>query len=72
MTLAEQTITIKSLVFERVLASQPRPTELIRELSSEAHPVELENALSVLLDEGAITFGSDGRLRATETPVSAS
>lgn len=65
MTVMEQ--TIKSLVLDRVRQAPLRPTELVRELSDEAYPSEVENALSGLLDEGAVVFGSDRKLSVAET-----
>ena len=65
MTVMEQ--TIKSLVLDRVRQAPLRPTELVRELSDDAYPREVENALSGLLDEGAVVFGSDRKLSVPKT-----
>jgi hypothetical protein len=65
MTMMEQAMTIKSLVLAKIQESEPRPTQLIRELSTEAYPMEIENSLSELLDEGAVIYGPDGLLRVT-------
>jgi hypothetical protein len=65
MTVINQ--TIKSLVFEKIRQRELRPTELVRELLTEAYPREIENALSALLDEGSVKFDSDRHLRTTGT-----
>jgi hypothetical protein len=72
MTVMEQKTTIRSLVLAKIRELEPRPTQLIRELCTEAYPSEIENSLSELLDEGAVIFGSDGRLRVAETFAHAS
>jgi len=65
MTVIEQ--TIKSLVLKAIREKALRPTELVRELHTEAYPREIENALSALLDEGSVRFDSDRHLRTTGT-----
>lgn len=62
--------TVKSKVLETIRTSPLRPTELVSELRKESlYAREIENALSELLDEGTVTFGSDRHLRATDTPA---
>jgi hypothetical protein len=62
--------TVKSKVLETIRKSPLRPTELVSELRKESlYAREIENALSELLDEGTVTFGSDRHLRATDTPA---
>lgn len=65
MTVMEQ--TIKSLVLDKVRQAPLRPTELVRELSEDAYPREVESALSGLLDEGTVVFGSDRKLSVAKT-----
>jgi hypothetical protein len=57
--------TLQDVVLERIREKALRPTELIRDLSGEAYPRELENALSDLIENGAVEFGPDGILRPT-------
>jgi len=58
--------TLRDVVFQAIRSKNLRPTELIRSLSDEAYPRELENELSDLIESGEVVFGPDGILRATK------
>jgi hypothetical protein len=65
MTVMNQ--TLPDLVLQTIREKKLRPTELIRELVRVGYPREIENALSGLIENGSVVFGSDGILRVTET-----
>jgi hypothetical protein len=70
MTVMNQ--TLQGVVFQTIRKKPLRPIELIRKLSGEAYARELENALSDLIEDGSIVYGSDGMLRASEQTAHAS
>jgi hypothetical protein len=55
--------TLQDVVLQKIQETPLRPTTLIRELRKEAYPREIENALSELIENGTVEFGSDGLLR---------
>jgi hypothetical protein len=59
--------TLKAKVLETIQQHPLRPTELVSELRKEAYAQEVEGALSELLDEGSVVFGSDRHLRVAGT-----
>ena len=65
MTIVGQ--TLKSKVLETIRQRPLRPTDLVLELRKEAYAREVEGALSELLDEGSVVFGSDRHLRVAGT-----
>jgi hypothetical protein len=70
MTVMNQ--TLQDIVFQTIRKRPLRPIDLIRRLSGEAYARELENALSDLIEDGSIVYGSDGMLRASEQRAHAS
>jgi uncharacterized protein (DUF111 family) len=64
--------SLQDVVLQKIQEKPLRPTELIRNLSKEAYPREIENALSELIENGTVEFGSDGILRTTSALAHAS
>lgn len=54
---------LKLKVLETLQRAPLRPTDLVSSLRGEALQMDVENALSDLLDEGTVVFGSDRLLR---------
>jgi hypothetical protein len=54
---------LKSKVLQTIQHEPLRPTDLVSCLRKEAPQMEIESALSDLLDDGTVVFGSDRLLR---------
>jgi hypothetical protein len=63
--------SVKDRVRDVISGKPLRPTELVQELHSEFYAREVEGALSQLLDEGSVVFGSDRILRILDTVTAA-
>jgi hypothetical protein len=63
--------SVKDKVRDTILQEPLRPTELVQKLRHEFYAREVEGALSVLLDEGSVVFGSDRNLRVSGTETAA-
>ena len=60
---------LKSKVLETLQRAPLRPTDLVSSLRREALQMDIESALSDLLDEGTVIFGSDRLLRSMAIPA---
>lgn len=69
MELPTVEIELKSKVLQTLQREPLRPTDLVSSLRKEAPQMEIEIALSDLLDDGVVVFGSDRLLRSI--PVAA-
>lgn len=54
---------LRSKVLQLIKHEPLRPTDLVSSLREEAPQMDIESALSDLLDDGVVVFGSDRLLR---------
>ena len=58
-----ETQPLKTKVFEMIQGNPLRPTDLVHTLRQDALQLDIELALSHLLDDGTVVFGADRLLR---------